>query len=204
MYKSIWEIFVDSKRADLVAATKDLLWDVGYGAMSPRKILDASGAGQGSLYHHFSGKRAIAAAALTEIDAEMRGAFGCIVQVDLPPLERVRRFLSEKREGMKGCRLGRLANETAIADDVLRRPIADFFAHVETALAAALAEARGRGDIVEKIDTDALAVALVAIVQGGYVLSRIHRDGTRMRDACAGALAMLDAVTVGGKRRKRT
>lgn len=195
---------MDSKREDLVAATKDLLWEVGYEAMSPRKILDASGAGQGSLYHHFSGKRAIAAAALAEVDGEMRGAFGRIVQADLPPLDRVRRFLTEKRDGLKGCRLGRLANETAIADDTLRRPIARFFDHVEAALTAALAEAKSRGDIVKMVDVGALAIALVAVVQGGYVLSRIHRDGGHMRQACAGALAMLDAVAVGVKRRKRT
>lgn len=195
---------MDSKREDLVAAAKDLLWEVGYGAMSPRKILDASGAGQGSLYHHFSGKRAIAAAALAEVDVEMRAAFGRFLQADLPPLDRVRRFLTEKRDGLKGCRLGRLANETAIADDVIRRPIARFFAHVEETLAAALAEARDRGDIPKAADTGGLAVALVAVVQGGYVLSRIHRDGGHMRQACAGALAMLDAIATGEKRRKKS
>lgn len=195
---------MDSKREDLVAATKDLLWEVGYEAMSPRKILDASGAGQGSLYHHFSGKRAIAATALAEVGAEMREAFGRIVRDDLPPLDRVRRFLTEKRDGLKGCRLGRLANEAAIADDVLRRPIARFFGHVEAALAEALTEAKIRGEISKAVDTGALAIALVAVVQGGYGLSRIHRDGGHMRQACAGALAMLDAVTVGAKRRKRT
>ena len=66
---------MESKREDLVAATKSLLWDLGYEAMSPKKIMRESGAGQGSLYHHFTGKMDRAVAALNEIEAEMHDDF---------------------------------------------------------------------------------------------------------------------------------
>ncbi len=46
----------ESKRTALIEATKALLWERGYEATSPRDMLHRSGAGQGSLYHHFSGK----------------------------------------------------------------------------------------------------------------------------------------------------
>jgi AcrR family transcriptional regulator len=49
-----------SKRDQLVEATKELLWEVGYKAMSPRDIQARSAAKPGSLYHHFPSKLAIA------------------------------------------------------------------------------------------------------------------------------------------------
>jgi tetracycline repressor-like protein len=42
-----------SKRDQLVQATKELLWEAGYEAMSPRDIQARSAAKPGSLYHHF-------------------------------------------------------------------------------------------------------------------------------------------------------
>ena len=61
-----------SKREAIVQAAKDLMWEEGYEAMSPRDVLQRSGAGQGSLYHHFRGKRDLAAQALWELNAELR------------------------------------------------------------------------------------------------------------------------------------
>ena len=45
-----------SKREALVDTAKKLLWVRGDPAMSPRDVQSASGAGQGSMYRHFSGK----------------------------------------------------------------------------------------------------------------------------------------------------
>ena len=61
-----------SKRDQLVEATKELLWEVGYEAMSPRDIQERSAARPGSLYHHFPSKLAIAEAALEEAAADQR------------------------------------------------------------------------------------------------------------------------------------
>ncbi len=55
-----------STREHLVAAAKGLLWERGYAAMSPRAVLRASGAGQGSLYHHFAGKADLAGCVRTQ------------------------------------------------------------------------------------------------------------------------------------------
>jgi hypothetical protein len=45
-----------SKRDQFVEVTKELLWEVGYEAMSPRDIQARSAARPGSLYHHFPSK----------------------------------------------------------------------------------------------------------------------------------------------------
>jgi TetR/AcrR family transcriptional regulator, transcriptional repressor for nem operon len=48
---------MSSKRDALLKSAKKLLWERGFEATSPRDIQDASGAGQGSFYHHFDERR---------------------------------------------------------------------------------------------------------------------------------------------------
>lgn len=187
-----------SARTKLLDAARALLWERGYEAMSPRSVMDRAGAGQGSLYHHFDGKGGLAAAALELIAADMQARMDALLDPAKPPLERLAAYLSAPREGTKGCRLGRLANETAItgpdADERLRAPLAAYFSHVERAVRHALDEAQTAGDLPAGLDCAAIAQAIVATVQGGYVLSRIHKDDGRSAQTAAGILALLRAV----------
>jgi len=187
---------MDSKRGDLIEATKSLLWDIGYESMSPRKVLAKSGAGQGSLYHHFKGKKDLAAAALGEVETEMRADFDRIFAADKPPLQRLTDYLKLNRNGLKGCRLGRLANESSIVDTALRWPLAAYFRHVEEVVARAVAEAVAAGELDKTARPREIAAALVATVQGGYILSRVHNDPGHVRRATNGAVAMLDALKI--------
>lgn len=56
----------DSKQK-LVAAASALLAERGYEATSPKMILDRAGIGQGSLYHHYEGKEALAFDAISHL-----------------------------------------------------------------------------------------------------------------------------------------
>jgi AcrR family transcriptional regulator len=181
-------------RDKLVSAAKMLLWDLGFEAMSPGKLLAASGAGHGSLYHHFKGKADLAAAALGEMEREMRAELDAVFDPALPPLERLRRYFSRDFDALKGCRLGRLANERAMLEEQLRAPVSRYFRHAEQLIANALREAVARGELACVEDTGALATALLATIQGGFVLSRIHRDPAYLRRATAGILTQLDAL----------
>lgn len=187
-----------SKRRDIVDATKDLLWSVGYESMSPRDIMAASGAGQGSLYHHFTGKPAIAAAALDEVSAEMRGDLERVFDPGVAPLTRLRRYLSSDRQGLRGCRLGRLANESAFSDSTLRGPLEGYFSEALRLVELALRNAVAGGALPKKLDTHRLAAALVASVQGGYILSRAMNNPSIVNDATAGALALLERIARNG------
>lgn len=182
-------------RETLVDTAKQLLWDIGFEAMSPRKILDRSGAGQGSLYHHFSGKQDLAATALDEMRAEMCDKVDAVFDKAIPPMARMRAYLTAARDGVKGCRLGRLANETALSDDALRDPIDRYFRHVENRVLETLQEAAANGEIrTDSLPLPDVAALIVASVQGGYVLSRVQQDPDRVRHATAGALRLLESL----------
>ena len=171
-----------SKKQALLNATQELLWERGYSATSPRDILARSGAGQGSFYHHFSGKKQLAVSALEELQGRMIAVFERLFRDDdyrrSGLLERFERVLVRPygQDVLRGCPLGGMAGDVAIADAELREPVARYFRHLQTALAAALREAAAAGEIRLQTDPEAIAVALIAAVQGGYVISRVHDE----------------------------
>jgi TetR/AcrR family transcriptional regulator, transcriptional repressor for nem operon len=182
-----------TKRDDLLQAAKKLLWERGYDATSPRDIQDESGAGQGSFYHHFEGKLDLAATALDEVSVEMRELASRLLDDRVPGLERVARFLEQSRDGLKGCRMGRFAGEAAIAETKLRTPIKQYFDHLQGLLTSALDDARKAGQLEATIEPADLAAMVVAVVQGGFVLSRVHRDKHAINRATSAAMALLRA-----------
>ncbi len=171
------------KREALIDAAKDLLWERGYEAMSPKAVLKASGAGQGSLYHHFEGKRDLAATALQETEAQMRETYARYFDPDLPPMKRIETYINAPREALKGCKFGRLSNEQAISDPVLNPIVEGFFDHIEGLIAQAAREAQQDGDLPKSLKPKDFARMLIATLQGGYVMSRIHQDPAPMKQA---------------------
>ena len=103
------------------------MWERGYEAVSPRDLLAESGAGQGSLYHHFKGKMDLASVALGEVSDEMCELARETVGTDGSALDRVFRYLDVSRDGLKGCRMGRFAAESSIAEASLRKPVETVF-----------------------------------------------------------------------------
>ncbi|HZQ49231.1 MAG TPA: TetR/AcrR family transcriptional regulator [Candidatus Dormibacteraeota bacterium] len=186
-----------SKREAIVQAAKDLIWEGGYEAMSPRDVMRRSGAGQGSLYHHFKGKRDLAAQALWEVNAELRAiADRVFSHQERPPLERVRRFLNAlSRDPLKGCRVGRLAAESSIKDEPIRAPVAAWFEYAEGKIKEALEEAQADGQLREGVDVGDVALTITALLQGGYLVAKAHHDPAAMHRALAGGMALLESST---------
>lgn len=181
---------VPSTRDALLAATRELLWERGYEATSPNQILERSGVGKGSLYHHFRNKKELARAALEQIEAMLTDTFDRLFDADLPVAERIERGLAGCRDVLKGCPLGRMAGDPAIADDELREPAARYFDHLQRRITGALQEAGDSGEIRLPADPAGIATALIASLQGGYVLSRLQNDPRHLRDAVRYTLTM--------------
>ncbi len=181
-------------REHLIAATKELLWERGYEATSPRAILERSGAGQGSLYHHFSSKAQLAAVALQEVAEEMREKYDAILHSDKPALERIRDFLTMPRAELRGCRFGRMTQEQVTTQDILRDPLVVFFTYLDQELGSIIEQAKQEGTLSKSINTTELAATLSAIVQGGYVLARAFQDPERMHQAVRGAVTLIDSI----------
>jgi AcrR family transcriptional regulator len=188
-------------RQAILDAAKKLLWLQGFEAMSPRDVMDESGAGQGSLYHHFRSKKDLAAAALDEIEEELTRSARETFGAERAPLLRIKAYLLKARDGLNGCRLGRLANERAVLDDVdLRARLDRYFRVVVGLLEEALAEARRDGALPKRTKIGDLATLLLASVQGGFVVSRATHDADAVTRATRGAWSLLSGLAAEAKR----
>ncbi|CAM4327059.1 TetR/AcrR family transcriptional regulator [Nocardiopsis rhodophaea] len=179
-------------RERLIESTRELLWERGYVGTSPKAIQERSGAGQGSMYHHFHGKPDLALAAISRSAEDMRSRAEADFTRPGTVVERISTYLRRERDALKGCPVGRLTQDPDVmADPRLRRPVEETFAWLTGRLAELLAEGRANGELDAGIDPAATAAALTAVVQGGYVLARATGSANVFTQATDSALALL-------------
>jgi AcrR family transcriptional regulator len=183
-----------SARDQLTEAMAELLWERGYAATSPRDVMARAGVGQGSMYHHFSGKHDLAVETLTAV-AEGLTAGSSVLEGDGSPLERLKHYLSVPRPGTRGCRVGRMTQDPqVVADAELIAIVANAFDIALDRWEQAIADAIACGELPASIVPADLARTLAATIQGGYVLARAKGDQAPMDAAVRGAVSLLDAA----------
>jgi len=184
-----------TSRDRLTDAMASLLWERGYAATSPKDVLERAGVGQGSMYHHFAGKHVLAVVAFrSAIDALL--AESRVLDGDGTPLERIERDLTRPRPGIKGCRVGRMAQDPqVVADPDLIGMVAGAFDTAAGRWARAIDQAVSAGELPAGLAGEDLAQTLCAVIQGGYVLSRAQNSQEPMDAAIRGVVALLDAAS---------
>lgn len=185
-------------RDRLLDAARELFWTRGYHATSPRAVLRASGAGQGSLYHFFPTKADLGRAAIaTTVEEALELARADLRGDELPVMARVERYLRRPRPALRGCPVGRLAGDPDIRNDArLHEPVGAYFAELGGLLTDTLAEAKARGELAPDASPAQIADVLMGIIQGAYVVAQGSADAGRYDSVIAGGLALLDAVTI--------
>lgn len=182
----------------LVNTMSELMWERGYADTSPRDVRERSGVGQGSMYHHFPTKRALAVAALERNVASLLPASS---ELDGPgdPMARIEAYLMRPRDALKGCKVGRMTQDRQVREDpALLAPVGRAFAEVHKRWVTVLREAIATGALRADLDPERLAHTLMAVLQGGYVLAIAQQDPGPFDAARAGALDLLKASTTGG------
>lgn len=178
-------------RERLLVAAQSLYAESGVAATTPRQVLARSGVGQGSLYHHFPSKRELAHAAVERTAQEALQLAGRELVGDATSAERVRSYLLRDRDAVAGCKVGRLTSDPLVMSEAgLLEPVAGYFSGLIALVCDVLEE--------EGLSADQArdrAATIVAVVQGGYVLSRATGDPEMMRRAVRGMVALLEGAT---------
>lgn len=178
-------------------ATQDLLWEQGYSATSPKDIMRRSGAGQGSMYRHFTNKQELAVVALECSAQSMRQDAEKLLATDGSAYEIATAYLRRQRDVLKGCRMGRMTFDADVLNTPeLIEPVKRTFVWLLEALTVLFERGRDQGEFAADIDARNLASLVVATVQGGYVLARATRDTDAFDAAVEGAAALLHKATV--------
>ncbi|MHC5259387.1 TetR family transcriptional regulator [Streptomyces sp. UC4497] len=176
----------------LIETTRELLWERGYVGTSPKAILQRAGVGQGSMYHHFTGKQDLALAAIRRTGAEMRTTVDRVLGGGGSAYERIAAYLLRERDVLRGCPVGRLTMDPdVITSDDLRAPVDETIAYVESRLADVVQEGVESGELAAHLVPREIAATIVATVQGGYVLARASGNTTAFDTGVRGLLALL-------------
>ncbi|MFI2642355.1 TetR/AcrR family transcriptional regulator [Streptomyces sp. NPDC018610] len=176
----------------LIESTRELLWERGYVGTSPKAILERAGAGQGSMYHHFKGKSDLALTAIRRTCEELLATAETLLGGPGTPFERIEAYLRRERDVLRGCPVGRLTMDPdVIADPGLRAPVDETLDRLRERLAAIVEEGKERGQFPPRLDGEEIAAAIVATVQGGYVLARASGSPAAFDAGVRGLLSLL-------------
>lgn len=181
-------------KARIVSAAAALMHERGISATTVDDILAESDTGKSQFYHYFSDKNALIIEVLShqlEGILEDQSRFALDSWDGIVAWFRTLIEMHESRWGLHGCPLGSIAGEALEQGEDLRLSAAVTFDRWESPLAAALEAMRRRGELERTADPASLAEAVIAVVQGGYLLSSIKRDVRPMRGALRAALAYL-------------
>jgi AcrR family transcriptional regulator len=167
----------------LLTATAELFRQQGYNGTSLKQVTQAAGAPFGSLYHFFpGGKVQLGEEVLRTSGRAYQELFELICDTAPDPATAVTDFFDgaalvlEETGYLDACPVGTVALEVASTNDRLRQATADVFRGWVAAAAMRLVDAG-----VPPEDAEELAVALVAGVEGGFMLSRAARSPEPMR-----------------------
>lgn len=166
-------------RTRLLAAARSLVESHGYYGTGLNQILEVSGAPRGSLYFHFpGGKDQIVSEAIAESAAEISAVIGTAEAPDARAyLEVLVELLGDRLESsgwIAGCPVAGVALDAPPADGVVQRSCSAAYAEWESLLRARLT-AYGHPE------PERLATAALALMEGGLILSRAHRDRGPLR-----------------------
>ena len=176
----------------LIASMQELLWERGYSGTSPRAVQKMADVGQGSMYHHFQGKADLAVAAEHLMGRELQTQINERLSSGATTVDKIAAFLTIDEHVLRGCRLGRLVQDSEVAsNDELRAPIQTMFVWIQQNIASTLEDGRSNGEIRPDANIEALAATILAVRQGAYVLARAAQSEEPFRKAADGLIEML-------------
>ena len=182
----------DRSRAALIDTAATLFRRQGYAATGLNQILDEAAVKPGSLYHHFPrGKQQLAAAVVDGTGAAIEQLLRRFLAGGQPVADIVDRWVALLAAGLTadrrdGCPIEPIATESVNASALVREASARAFTGWCTAI-----EERLRADGWSATEAESVAVAVISLIEGALILSRIAGDVAALEAAKPAARRLL-------------
>jgi TetR/AcrR family transcriptional repressor of lmrAB and yxaGH operons len=182
----------DRSRAALVQTAATLFRRQGYAATGLNQILDEAGVKAGSLYHHFpQGKQELAAAVVAGAGGDIEQLLRRFLATGRSVADIVDRWIDLLVAGLAGdqrdgCPIEPIATESVNASPLVRAASARAFKGWCTAI-----EDRLRSEGWSDIDAETVALAVISLIEGALILSRIAGDPAALNAAKPAARTLL-------------
>lgn len=174
----------------ILIAAMDLFHTNGYQATGLEDILTSSKVCKSNFYYHFKSKEELAIRVIEAKVKEMQEKF-LRPSLDNPKLSNKQKVLAlfdrllefcEEQGCRKGCFFGNLGLELSDHSEELRRPLSEFFILLERKIEACLSDGISNCEFTMKgLSPQELAQPIVALLQGGLLLSKTHKQSSAMR-----------------------
>ncbi|MDX3852748.1 TetR/AcrR family transcriptional regulator [Streptomyces sp. AK02-01A] len=176
----------------IVRAAADLMAERGAARTTVEDVLETAGVSASQLYHYFGDKGGLVRAVVAfQADAAFERQQPFLDHLDsfddLKAWRDQRVSLQIENGCAGGCELGALASELVESSPEARAYLAAAFTRWQEPIRSGLHRMRERGEMRAEADPDKLSAALLAALQGGVLLTQIHRDPEQLA-------AALDAV----------
>lgn len=168
-------------RERIVAAAAELMSQRGVARTTIEDIQEAAAVSTSQMYHYFADKGDLVAAVI-DFQTDRVLAVQHLGLDRLECLEDLRRWRDIMVDMMRqlgcvgGCPIGSLANDLAETDPLARAQVARSFVQWETMIRDGLKAIAARGELPDGTEVDNLALATLAAIQGGLLLSQVRRD----------------------------
>jgi AcrR family transcriptional regulator len=195
-------------RRRIVAAAAELMFEHGVARTSLDDVKASAGVSSSQLYHYFQDKHALVSAVIEyQTEAVLAGQQPLLANLDsIPALRAWRDVLVGFRRALRcrgGCPIGSLGSELSDTDSRARAELAVGFSRWETSIRDGLRVMSDRGELMPTAKPDDLAVALLAAVQGGILLSQIHRETRPMEIALDTIIEHIESRVVHSRRSRK-
>lgn len=167
----------------------------GYAATGVNQILETADVKAGSLYHHFpDGKQELAAAVVDSVGAGIGRRLREFLASGLPVTDIVDGWIDLMSAGLAsdqrdGCPIEPIATESVNASPQVRDASARAFGDWTAAVTERL-----RADGWPEAEADRTALAVIALIEGALILSRIAGNSASLEAAKAAARTLLSRV----------
>jgi TetR/AcrR family transcriptional repressor of nem operon len=165
----------------IVSEAADLMYKQGVAGTSIEQVQSAAGVSASQIYYYFGDKDGLVRAV---IDYQTENVLGVQkpLLANLDSIEALQAWrdviVSIHRDGrnQQGCPMGSLSSELTRSTPEARADLLAGFKRWEQALRDGLGVMRDRGELPDRVDPERFALALLAAVQGGLVLTQARRD----------------------------
>ena len=185
-----------STKDRIVDVTAELFRQYGYTGTGLKQVVTNANAPFGSLYHFFpGGKEQLGTEVIRRSGRMYYELFETILGRASDPVAGVRDFFAGAAEVLRetdyadACPIATVALEVASTSEPLRAATAEVFESWITGAAGHLVDAGLADDEARE-----LAILVIAMLEGAFVLSRAMRDTTPVEVAGAAATAAVDAA----------
>ncbi|HCI3504629.1 TetR/AcrR family transcriptional regulator [Pseudomonas chloritidismutans] len=161
----------------------EVLSEQGFAATGIDSVLKRINVPKGSFYHYFNSKEAFGQAVLDRYASRFARKLDLLLLNEAdPPLQRIRNFVEDAKEGMakyefrRGCLVGNLGQEIMALPESFRLALEHTLIDWQERLACCLREAASQGQIDSDSDCDSLAAFFWIGWEGAVLRSKLSRD----------------------------